>query len=130
MNLTQHIDDGYHKAMITGAAFVDPSAPYDTVNHRLLIRKLLDFTEDSPLCKVIQNMLSSRRIYVELNSSARSRYRNEKNGLPQCSVLSPVLFNIYTNDQPLYEGTRNFIYIDDGCVPPHYRFFTGVEHTI
>ena len=36
--------------MITGAAFINLSAAYDTVNHRLLIRKLYDFTEDSPLC--------------------------------------------------------------------------------
>ena len=54
LNLTQHIDDGYQRGMITGAAFVDISAAYDTVNHRLLIQKLYDFTEDSPLYKVIQ----------------------------------------------------------------------------
>ena len=39
-------------------------------------------------------MLSSRRFYVELNKE-RSRWRKQKNGLPQRSVLSPVLFNIY-----------------------------------
>ena len=93
LNLTQHIEDGYQRGMITGAA-------YDTVNHRLLIRKLYDFTEDSPLCRVIQNMLSSRRLYFELNND-RIRWRNQKNGLLQGSVLSPILFNIYTNDQPL-----------------------------
>ena len=101
LNLTQHIEDGYQRGMITGAAFVDLSAAYDTVNHRLLIRKLYDFTEDSPLCRVIQNMLSSRRFYVELN-----------------------------NDQPLHDGTRNFVYADDLCVTAQYPSFTEVEHTI
>ena len=80
LNLTQHIEDGYQRGMITGAAFVDLSAVYDTVNHRLLIRKLYDITEDSTLCRVIQNMLSSRRFYVELYND-RSRWRNQ-NGLP------------------------------------------------
>ena len=51
-NLTQHIEDGYQRGMITGAAFVDLSSAYDTVNHRLLIRKRYDFTEDSPLCRL------------------------------------------------------------------------------
>ena len=115
--------------MITGAAFIDLSAAYDTVNHRLLIQKLYDFTEDSPLCKVIQNILSSRRFYVELNID-RIRWHNQKNGFPQGSVLSPILFNIYTNDQPLHDGTRNFVYADDLCVTAQYPSFTEVEHTI
>ena len=40
LNLTQHIEDGYQRGMITGAAFVDLSAAYDTVNHMILIQKL------------------------------------------------------------------------------------------
>ena len=90
LNLTQHIEDGYQRGMITGAAFVDLSAVYDTVNHRILIQKLYNITQDSPLCRVIQNMLSSRMFYVELNNE-RSRWRKRKNGLPQGSVLAPML---------------------------------------
>ena len=82
LKLTQHIEDGYQRGTITGAEFVDLFAAYDTVNHRLLIRKLYDFTEDSPLCRVIQNMPSRRRVYAELNND-RSRWRNQKNGLPR-----------------------------------------------
>ena len=127
--MTQHIEEDYQRGMITNTTFVDLSTAYDTVNHILLIRKLYDFTEDSPLCRVIQNMLSSRRFYVELNND-RSRWRNQKNGLPQGSALSPILLNIYTNDQPIHNGTRNFIYADDICVTAQYPSFTEVEHTI
>ena len=42
----------------------------------------------------------------------------------------PILFNIYTNDQPLHDGTRNFVYADDLCVTAQYPSFTDVEHTI
>ena len=96
-------------------SFVDLSAAYDTVNHRILMQKLYNITQDSPLCGVIQNMLSIRMFYVELNNES-SRWRKQKTGLPQGSVLSPILFNIYTNDQPLHNGTRGFIYADDLCV--------------
>ena len=48
----------------------------------------------------------------------------------QGSVLSLVLFNIYTNDQPIYPGTRSFIYADDICVTAQYPSFTEVEETI
>ena len=95
LNLTQHIEGGYQKGMITGAAFVDLFVAYDTVNHRILIQKLYNITQDSPLCRVIQNMLSSRRFYVELNNEL-SRWRKQKNGMPQGSGLSPILLNIYT----------------------------------
>ena len=117
LNLTQHIEDGYQRGMITGADFVDLSAAYDTVNHMILIQKLYNTTQDSQLCSVFQNMLSNRRFYVELNNE-RSRWRKQKNGLPQGSVLSPILFNIYTNDQPIHDGMRNFIYADDLCHSP------------
>ena len=68
MNLTEHIEDGYQNRMIIGAAFVDLSAAYDTVNHRMLIQKIFNTTRDNPLCRVIQNMLSSMRFNVELNN--------------------------------------------------------------
>ena len=89
--------------MITGAAFVDLSAAYDTVNHRILIQKLYNITPDSHLCRVLQNILSN---------------------------LSPILFNIYTNDQPLHDRTRSFIHAVDICVTAQYSSCIEVERTI
>ena len=107
LNLTQHIEDGYERKMLTGAAFVDLSAAYVTVQHRLMIRKLMDMTGDIDLCQVIRGLLSNRRFFVQLND--KSRWRSQKNGLPQGSVLAPLLFNIYTNDQPLPTDCSRFI---------------------
>ena len=44
-----NFEDGYERNMLTGAAFVDLSAAYDTVQHRLMIRKLMDMTGDIDL---------------------------------------------------------------------------------
>ena len=56
-NLTQHIEDGYQRGMNTGAAFVDLSASYDTVNHRILIQKLYNTTQDSQLCSLSEHVV-------------------------------------------------------------------------
>ena len=52
---------------IQTAALVNLSAAYDTVQHRLMIRKLMDMTGDIGLCQVIvsRGLLSNRRFFVQ-----------------------------------------------------------------
>ena len=45
-------------------------------------------------------------------------------------VFSPQLFNIYTNDQPVHDGTMSFIYADDLCITAPFHTFSQVESTI
>ena len=52
---------------------------------------------------------------------------NPKNGLPQDSVLAPLLFNICTNDQPLSESTQRFLYADDLCITAQNKSFEMVK---
>ncbi|XP_030847026.1 uncharacterized protein LOC115926449 [Strongylocentrotus purpuratus] len=129
LNLTQHVEDGFEKNEPTGVVFVDLTAAYDTVNHRILLDKLYTMTKDSHLTKLIQMLLENRRFYVELNGK-RSRWRKQKNGLPQGSVLAPVLFNVYTNDQPVYPGTRSFIYADDLGIAAQNSHIDKIETTL
>ena len=44
--------------------------------------------------------------------------------------LSPVLFNIYTNDQPIHKDTRSFIYADDLCIATQDASFEKTESTL
>ena len=77
-NLTQYIEEGHDKSLTT--VFVDLSAAYGTVIHRLLLTKLYGMTEDAEFSKLIRNMMRNRRFYLELNGK-KSRWRNQKNGL-------------------------------------------------
>ena len=81
-NLTQHIEEGYERNKLTGVTFVDVSAAYDTVQNRIMTRQLMDMTDTIDLCQVIRGLLSNRRFFVELNDK-KSRWRSQKDGLPQ-----------------------------------------------
>ena len=129
LNLTQHIEDGFERDQITGAAFIDLTAAYATINHRRLLVKLVMITDDVPLTTFIRTMLSYRRFKVELNGK-QNRWRNQRNGLPQGSVLSPLLFNVYTNDQPLPVATNSLIYADDLCLTTQQKTFEQVDTTL
>ena len=86
--------------------------PYDTVWHRGLHLKLLRIIPDRHMVGFIKEMLSNRSSVVHTNDGQRSRLRIMKNGVPQGSVLSPMLFNIYISDLP-ETTSRKYGYADD-----------------
>ena len=126
LNITQFIEDGYEEKQITGAVFVDLTAAYDTVNHRRLLLKVARMIKNRKIVSIIKSLLENRRFFVELDGR-KSRWRNQKNGLPQGSVLAPTLFNIYTNDQPEFDDIRRFIYADDLCLATQSASFETIE---
>ena len=129
LNLTQYIEDGFEKRLKTGAVFVDLTAAYDTVNHRALLLKVAKMVNNSTIVRVIESLLNNWRFFVEMNSK-QSRWRLQRNGLPQGSVLAPMLFNIYTNDQPQFQNIRRFIYADDLCIAMQAKSFDIIESSL
>ena len=102
------------KQMI-GAVFVDLTAAYDTVNKRMMLQKHFDVTLEQHLTSMTGEFFSNRRFFVEMGPR-KSTWRKPQKGLPHVCVLAPLLFNVYTNDQPIQRDTKSFIYADGRAI--------------
>ena len=78
---------------------------------------------------MIPVLLSNRRFQVN-HQGKKSRWRYQKNRLPQGSVLAPTLFNIYTNDQPILPNCRHFIYADGLALVTQHDSFEEMENIL
>ena len=81
----------------TGAILMDLSKAFDTINHELLIAKLYAYGFSKDALKLIHSYLSDRWQRTKVNKSFSSWSALLK-GVPQGSVLGPILFNIYLNN--------------------------------
>ena len=74
--------------------FLDLSKAFDTLNHPILISKLKYYGLQGNTLKWFRNYLQDRRQYVEINDK-KSNIISTNIGVPQGSILGPLLFNIY-----------------------------------
>ncbi|KAG4065990.1 hypothetical protein HA402_001237 [Bradysia odoriphaga] len=126
--LTSHIEYGFEKCLKTAVVFIDLSSAYDTVWRHGLLLKLVKAIPCNTFISLINEMLSRREFVVYINEE-RSKKCILSNGLPQGSVLAPLLFNLFISDMPP-TASRKFGYADDNAIAVQSKCFMECERTL
>ena len=97
------------------AIFIDLAKAFDTVNHKIFLSKLEQCGIRGLANEVIRDYLTNRKQYVHANGVS-SLLENINIGVPQGSVLEPILFLIYINDIVDCSNFNATLYADDSVL--------------
>ena len=128
MGVTDHIAsclDNNEKCLLV---FLDLTKAFDTVSHRILLKKLENIGIRGVTHSLFKSYLTGRSQQVKIGNST-SEVRPVECGVPQGTVLGPVLFNIYINNLiDMFPRGEVICYADDTALLYRGRSWDSVYH--
>lgn len=97
------------------AVYIDLSRAFDTLNHEILLQKLELYGIRGVALEWFRSYLTDRKQYIEYNN-VTSDTHTVLSGIPQGSVLGPLLFIIYINDLPDAIEIGSILFADDTTI--------------
>lgn len=112
MKFMNYVSNAFNKKEHVLTIFCDLRKAFDTVDHEILLKKMASLGIRGVELAWFKNYLTDRKQYVYIKGK-NSSLKDTKIGVPQGSILGPLLFLIYINDLPLASKLITFLFADD-----------------
>ena len=113
LEITEKIKESIDNGNYGCGIFIDLKKAFDTVNHKILLTKLEHYGIRGIALKWFESYLTNRKQFVFVNGES-SEVKDILCGVPQGSVLGPLLFLLYINDLPnVSEKLMFYLFADD-----------------
>ena len=113
--IVEQISAGFQRGSMTGMLFFDIAKAFDKVWHNGLLYKLYQLGVPDRLVLILRDFLANRTFRYRIEGALSSPHPIRA-GVPQGSVLSPLIFSLYTSDIPKSKTVKLALFADDTAI--------------